>query len=247
MAQKIIKLNENDIRRLVKATLYEMCGGKPHNMVMEDDDYDFDDNEDTERYNELISKYQSKGGIPTMADVEKVAGDEYHGEDVEGEFNLEDDDLSFVPDEEQEYVDNEDYPEDEEGDEEESEVNVSDNSLSDWDEGEEEQHEEGDIIYYESVPIKFTNGKYEMTVEEGDDNCPSITAVGSKLGDVKDFYDYLWNDVSYSEHARVAQDCIDDGSGHYAFNDNMTVGGDTAPNLASTPVIVDLDKQRGGR
>lgn len=119
--------------------------------------------------------------------------------------------------------------------------------LSHKDEEPEEHHQEGDVIYFENIPIEYKDGRYHMTIENGFDmktaKCPQINVVADKLQDVKDEYAYLWDNVYYGEHGKYAQKMLDNGSAEYDFSGVM-VGNGQDVNLEELPIIIDLDKEK---
>lgn len=219
MAQRIVRLTENDIKRLIKATLNEVInyGG-----------YD-DDEED-----EILAKYDKQTALPKDK--------EYHGEFDQDEVNADDEEFpeddDVFPDEER-FNDNDEFPE----------YNEEDNEPDDEpqfpqrQEEPEEQHQEGDVIYYEGIPITYHNGNYEMEVSHDD---PVVIGKGEHLKNVKDFYDYMWTDISYGQHKKYLNSLENKGIAHTDWGnmnfDNMVVGDKMDLDLSGTKIIVDCDK-----
>lgn len=253
MAKRIIKLNESDIARMVMNVLNEVAGG----FSDDDEYYGNDDNNDDDFLNNFPDL--------DLNAMEK----EYHGQGEENEFNNDDDDTEEYADDDQMNPETDDYPEETEeengeenleGDENEMEPEAEEPEdgdtegfdddepiVPDTDPEDEKPHQDGDVVMYENIPITYKDGKWHMTIEdgyeEGDNKCPRIDVVGSKIKDVKGQYDFLWDSISYREHGDYARDLVNLGKAQYNFSKDMIVGGDNTPDLTNSPIVIDTDKQ----
>lgn len=232
MAQRIIKLNESDITRMVMNVLNEVAGGYSDDEY-EEDEYDLSNFPDLD-----------------LGQMEK----EFHGQGEENEFTNKDDDADEYVDDEQAESETDDYSEeDEESEEENDNTEKSDDEdnkpiVPDTDPEDEKPHQDGDVVMYENIPITYKDGKWHMTIEDGfesgDNKCPRIDVVASKIKDVKDQYDFLWDSISYREHGNYAKSLIDRNEAEYQLDfSNLSVGGDNTPDLATTPILIDVDKK----
>ena len=100
----------------------------------------------------------------------------------------------------------------------------------------EEHYEEGDVIYYDSIPIDYSNGTFKMEVLQ--DN-PTVIASGTNINSVKQFYDYMWNSLPYDEHNNYVQELINKGIAEYNFDEKMM---SSEMSLDKIPIIVNCDK-----
>lgn len=242
MAQKLISLNESDLKRIVKNVILEYVN--PGFDPFADDDPDMADGGiDMSQYDIPDIKTALKGKK------------EYQGEYDANEFQQEDpDDVETKLDADVNNSSDRDVNYD---DEETPNYNPSDNNMNEPEETPitplsqhtdepVEQHQEGDVIYYENTPIEFKNGQYHMTIEDGFDlgsaKCPKITVVGSNLNDVKEQYNDLWDGYYYKEHGEYVKQMQKQGLAEYDFD--MVGNADaTQLNLEDIPVIINLDKQ----
>jgi len=222
MAQRIIRLTENDIKRLIKATLNEVInyGG-----------YDDDDEED-----EILAKYDKQTALPKSK--------EYQGEFDQDEINADDEEFpeddDVFPDEER-FNDNDEFPEDNgDGDD---DPDDEPQYPSRREEEPEEQHQEGDVIYYEDIPITYHDGNYEMEILHDE---PVVIGKGEHLKNVKSFYDYMWDTIPYSQHQQYITNLERQGIATRDFGDmdfdNMVVGDNMNIDLSNSKMIVDCDK-----
>ncbi len=232
MAKKIVKLNESELKDIIKEVILEMAPAGLSEFSSDDDDYD------------PFAKY----GIGDINDITK--GNEYHGETDKDAFNQEDPDdveakidadvnnsadRNIDPDDEPETWDDTSITDEPEG---------TITPLSTPTEEPEEQHQEGDVIYYENTPIEFKDGKYHMTIEDGfdmgDSKCPRIDVVGSSLKAVKNEYDNLWDNYYYKDHAQYVKDMQEKGKAQYDFSGVGSMDASQI-NLEELPIIVNLD------
>lgn len=234
MAKKIVKLNESEFKNLIKSVILEMA---PTGLTEFTNEDDYDDDYDP------FAKY----GIGDINDVTK--GREYHGETDQDAFTQEDPDdveakldADIVTDNDRDVNPDDVEPEAGNGeivpDEPENGITPLSSPMNEP----EEQHQEGDIIYYENTPIEFKNGKYHMTIEDGFDmgtaKCPRIDVVGSSLKAVKSEYDHLWDNYYYMNHADYVKQMDKEGRVQYDFDDSMSPD---EIDLATLPVIINLD------
>lgn len=239
MAQKVIRLTESDIMRLVKNVLNEMNG------------YDDEDNDFQQELEKNFPMPKEKEYIPTKedeAEFEDSEDDEFEDADVNNDPNR---------DEEDDFEDLDTFEGSDEGGEgdpgepnnpgdpnDPSKPQGPVTPLSNNEPEPEEAHEEGDVIYFENIPITYTDGRFHMTIEDGykskTGNCPRIDVVGNSLRDVQNEYTHLWDDYYYSEHGQYAEKMIEDGKADYEVSDKMVIGDNM--DLSDMTVLVDLDK-----
>ena len=240
MAKRIVTLNESELKTLIKEAILELAPTGLSELAPQSD------NTDDDEY-DPFSKY----GIGDINDV--TGGGEYHGEMDQDEFNEPDpDDVEAQMDADVNTADDRDVNPDDIEPETGNGQFVPDEPeegpitpLSQPNNEPEEQHQEGDVIYYENTPIEFKNGQYHMTIEDGfdmgDAKCPKITVVGSSLKAVKSEYDHLWDNFYYKDHADYVKQMQEQGLAEYDFS---TVGAmdPSQINLEELPVIINLDK-----
>ena len=237
MAQKVIRLNESELKEVIKNVILEM--GNPSLSEFDafgDDDPDLGGDVDFSQYD-----------IPDINAATK--GNEYHGEMDQNEFSQEDpDEIEAKMDADIVNDPNRDInPDDGEETMGEPETDEPDESpitpLSQRDEEPVEQHQEGDVIYYENTPIEFKNGQYHMTIEDGfdmgDSKCPKITVVGSNLKAVESEYDNLWDNYYYKDHIDYVKNMQDKGLAQYDFSGVGSMDASQI-NLEELPIIVNL-------
>jgi hypothetical protein len=277
MAQRIIRLNESDLKNMIKSVLNEMhesdedyyndlltkynsemdvdkaTGGKEYSGEFEDeidiDDIDDDVEDNEENQPETDDEYYivtcvSKDGESSESHiVDANEKGEYEGADgceIEGPFETREDAEKKAMDDGLEITDDDRQTDT-------TEVDNAISALSDNTPEPEEEHMEGDIIYYENTPIEYKGGKYHMTIEDGfnmgDSKCPKIEVVGSSLNDVKNEYNNLWDNYYYKEHGKYVKDMEDKKMAQRDFSGVEGISADQI-NMEELPVIVDLDKAK---
>ena len=262
MAQRIIKLTESDIKNLIKEAINEIS-------ALDDFDFDagFGDDEDFE--NNLNSKFdfnipqdnRAKQAFDNDSSEETASMDDLNTDDeAMGEVYLCNDGNRYwigsredaercdasengnaqmfrSKEEALDFAREEGIPlpeldaenmADAEGDE--------INQFAQHTEEPEEHHEDGDVIYYDSIPIDYFNGTYKMEIIQ--DN-PNVIASGTNINNVKQFYDYMWDNIPYDEHREYIQSLLDKGIAEYNFDEKMM---SSEMSLDKIPIIVNCDK-----
>jgi hypothetical protein len=249
MAKKVIRLTESDIMGIVKNVINEMY--ECNNEIAEDNNAD---NEDEDDFLGVFTKY----GDEVLNDL-----DLYNDDDEESHFNggEDEDDEEFsdetVNDGEEEVDDLSSFEDsDDEGETEDDLYNkrYGGSAEDSWyveppkDEhkyDEDNEYTDGDVVYYENIPIEKKDGRFHMTIEDGfkgdNGDCPRIDVVGSHIADVKGEYDRLWNKFYYKDHYKYADQMVNSGKGQIQIDDTEPLGQGTR--MGDYTVLVDLDKQ----
>lgn len=261
MAQRIIKLTESDIKNLIKEAINEIS-------ALDDFDFDAGFGDDDDFGNNLNSKFdfsipqdnRAKQAFDTDNSEENTDTDDSNVDDTNSEvylcndgnrywlgsredaekcsarengdaqmFKTKEDALDFARKEgiSLPELDAENMA-DSEGDDFEQFVHNA---------GEpEEKHEDGDVIYYDNIPIDYSNGTYKMEIMQDE---PNVIASGTNINNVKQFYDYMWDNVSYDEHREYIKTLLDKGLAEYNFDEKMM---SSEMSLDKIPIIVNCDK-----
>lgn len=166
MAKKIVRLNESELKDIIKEVILEMAPAGLSEFSSDDDDYD------------PFAKY----GIGDINDITK--GNEYHGETDKDAFNQEDPDdveakidadvnnsadRNIDPDDEPETWDDTSITDEPEG---------TITPLSTPTEEPEEQHQEGDVIYTDYYIRKYSYQiilTYEIIVDDHTEQYESVS------------------------------------------------------------------------
>lgn len=249
MAKKVIRLTESDIMGIVKNVINEMY--ECNNEIAEDNNAD---NEDEDDFLGVFTKY----GDEVLNDL-----DLYNDDDEESHFNggEDEDDEEFsdetVDDGEEEVDDLSSFEDSDEEGEEENDLyskRYEGSAEDSWyveppkDENkysEDNNYTDGDVVYYENIPIEKKDGRFHMTIEDGfkgdNGDCPRIDVVGSHIADVKGEYDRLWNKFYYKDHYKYADQMVNSGKGQIQIDDTEPLGQGTR--MGDYTVLVDLDKK----
>jgi hypothetical protein len=251
MAKKVIRLTESDIMGIVKNVINEMyeCTNDISDGKLNEGRY-FDD-EDDEDLSNLLSQFNDEIDDEYVPDEEEM-NDEFPDEpegDPEEPGKPEDeeeeiDDLSSFEDSDEEGEDEKDlYSKRYEGSAEDSWYVEPPKDEHKYDE--DNEYTDGDVVYYENIPIEKKDGRFHMTIEDGfkgdNGDCPRIDVVGSHIADVKGEYDRLWNKFYYKDHYKYADQMVNSGKGQIQIDDTEPLGQGTR--MGDYTVLVDLDKK----